>query len=165
MRHAITVTHIERDQFAVDIRGHRLLVDQPQQAHELEAGPAPVELWVAALAACVAHFAHRVLARVDPAATLVATCEYEMSDAAPWRVAFVHVVLTLPPLSAERMVSIRRAAEHCTVGRSLERPPEVVVTLRREPVATPAMTAVDGGGAPILSGAAAAPNGGGRREP
>lgn len=152
MSHSMTVTHVQGDQFAVDIRGHRLVVDQPQRPPALEAGPSPLELWVAGLAACVAHFAHLVLARTDPAATVTATCEYEMSDEPPSRVAVVHVALTLPPLDPERLASIRRAVEQCTVSRSLERPPEVIVTLGSQ-------AAAQG------TGRAAEPAGRSRREP
>jgi organic hydroperoxide reductase OsmC/OhrA len=63
MNAKMTVHHLGADRFAIDIRGHQLVVDQPSESMDHEAGPTPTELFVAALASCAAHFAHRVLIR------------------------------------------------------------------------------------------------------
>jgi putative redox protein len=151
MAHAITVSHVAGEHFTVDIRGHRLAVDQPNAVPGLEAGPTPVELLVAALASCAAHAAQLVLARIAPKASVTATCEYEMSQASPWHVEFVHVALVLPgQLSAQRLASIRRAVDQCTVHESLRQRFEVVVTLLADSAAVPAMTPVNADAAAIL---------------
>jgi uncharacterized OsmC-like protein len=136
MSQTIRVSHVSGHRFSVDIRSHRLTVDQPHAAPALEGGPTPVELFVAALAACAAHSAQLVLTRVDPHASVTATCEYEMSEAPPARVKSVRIAILLPfELSAERVASIRRAVELCSVQQSLRDQPEVAVTLHTDAVA------------------------------
>ena len=58
----VTATHLDGDRFEVAVRGHRLVVDQPTPDGD-DAGPTPVELFVAGLTACVAALAGRYLAR------------------------------------------------------------------------------------------------------
>jgi putative redox protein len=151
MAHSITVRHVSGEHFAVDIRGHQLAVDQPNAVPGLEAGPTPVELFVAALASCAAHAAQLVLTRIDSEASVTATCGYGMSSLSPSRVEFVHVALVLPAaLSPERLASIRRAVDQCTVHQSLRRPVEVVVTLLDDSEAAPAMAPVNADAAAIM---------------
>jgi len=61
----IAVTHVSGDRFAIQVRGHRLVVDQPVADGGQDAGPTPTELFVGSLAACVAFYARRFLARHD----------------------------------------------------------------------------------------------------
>jgi putative redox protein len=130
MAHTITVNHESGERFAVNVRGHRLTVDQRHEVPGVEAGPTPVELFVAALASCAAHSAQLVLSRIDPSASVTTTCEYEMSSTPPWRVEFVHVAIILPgALSEARIASIRRAVDQCTVHTSIRRPIDVAVTI------------------------------------
>jgi putative redox protein len=151
MAKTITVRHVSGEQFVVDIRGHQLAVDQPKATPYFEAGPTPVELFVAALASCAAHSAQLVLARVDANASITAICEYEMSTTPPWHVESVRVDMVLPiTLSAERLASIRRAVDQCTVHESLRQPAKVVVTLVASSPAVPAMAPVNADAAAIL---------------
>ena len=133
MESTITVHHLGCDQFAIEIRGHRIVVDQPSDESHREDGPTPIELLVAALASCAAHFAHRVLVRDDPQATVAVRCAYRMTDDAPHRVERVDLHVTLPPgLSAQRRISVERAMQHCTVHESLRIPPRVEISLAPE---------------------------------
>jgi len=126
----ITVQHLGSNRFAIGIRGHRLVVDQPSDESHREEGPTPTELFVAALASCAAHFAHRVLVRDDPHATVGVRCGYRMTLDAPHRVERVDLHVTLPPgLSAQRRISVERAMQHCTVHESLRIPPRVEISL------------------------------------
>ena len=50
----VVVVHEEGDRFALTIRGHRIVVDQPVEDGGGDAGPTPTELFVASLASCVA---------------------------------------------------------------------------------------------------------------
>jgi putative redox protein len=126
----IAVHHLGLDRFAIDIRGHRLVVDQPSDESHREEGPTSTELFVAALASCAAHFAHRVLVRDDPHATVGVRCGYRMTNDAPHRVELVDLNVTLPPrLSAQRRASVERAMQHCTVHESLRFPPRIEISL------------------------------------
>lgn len=147
----ITVHHLGADRFAIDIRGHRLVVDQPSDSAHREAGPTPTELFVAAFASCAAHYAHRVLIRDDPDATVTVTCRYRLSTAAPWRVELVELDVTIPPgLSAQRRASVERAIQHCTVHESLRQPPHIVTNLAPETALVTAMAPANADAADIL---------------
>jgi uncharacterized OsmC-like protein len=124
------VIHEERDRFAVDIRGHRVVVDQPLADGGGDAGPTPTELFVAGLAACVGHYARRFLARHDlPSEGLEVSASFTMG-AKPPRIESVDVVLHPPAdVPAERLPALLAVASHCTVHNSLTRPPAVRVEL------------------------------------
>src|SRR6266496_433693 len=57
----LAVTHLHTDAYEIDIRGHRLTVDQPVEAGGANLGPTPTELFAASLAACVGFYAGRFL--------------------------------------------------------------------------------------------------------
>jgi uncharacterized OsmC-like protein len=128
------VTHEMRDRFAVDVRGHRFVVDQPVADGGDDAGPTPTELFVAGLAACVAHYARRFLARhALPTEGLEVTASFTMASKPP-RVDSIAVVLHPPEgLPAERLPALLAVASHCTVHNTLFRPPAVRVELAGEP--------------------------------
>jgi uncharacterized OsmC-like protein len=50
----LSVTHQTADRFELQVRGHRLLCDQPLADGGDDQGPTPTELFVGSLAACVA---------------------------------------------------------------------------------------------------------------
>lgn len=147
----ITVHHLGADSFAIDIRGHKVVVDQPTDSAHQEAGPTPTELFVAALASCAAHYARRVLIREDPDATVTVICRHRMSSAAPWRVELVELDVTLPPgLSTQRRASVERAMEHCTVHESLRQPPRIITRLMPDANSMTAMAPANADAAAIM---------------
>jgi putative redox protein len=125
----ITVRHADGDRFEVDVRDHVLTVDQPFPAGG-DAGPTPVELFVASLAACVAALARRYLARHGlPVSGLTVTAEHEATER-PTRVTAIRLALTLPDGVPEaRRRALLAVAAHCTVHNSLRTPPAVTITL------------------------------------
>lgn len=126
---AIRVVHAGGQRLDVAVRGHRLVVDQPEPAGE-DAGPTPVELFVAALAGCVASLGGLYLARHGLAADgLAVVAEHEHAER-PSRVTRVRLVLEPPEaLPPNRLRGLLAVASHCTVHNSLVRPPEVEITV------------------------------------
>ena len=61
----IVVTHDSGLRFAVDIRSHRLVLDQPPHAGGDDTGPTPLELLGASLGSCIALYIYRFLAARD----------------------------------------------------------------------------------------------------
>lgn len=57
--HRIEVSHVDGDAYAVEIRGHRLPVDRPEEAGGQDTAPTPTELFAASLATCVAFHCGR----------------------------------------------------------------------------------------------------------
>ena len=128
----ITARHLDGDRFEVAVRGHRLVVDQPTPGGD-DAGPTPVELFVAGLTACVAALAGRYLARHALTTDgLQVVAEYATTGH-PSRVAQVRLVVTVPPgLSVARRRGLVAVSSHCTVHNSLTTPPEIEVTLAED---------------------------------
>jgi uncharacterized OsmC-like protein len=133
----IRVTHLVADALQIDVRGHRVLVDQPSKDQD-EAGPTPVELFVASLAACAAFYAERFLRSHGlPYQGLQVECEWKMRAGEPARVGRVemHVMppVFVPPELREPLLA---AIDRCTVHNSLREPPAVSVDVATLPVAT-----------------------------
>lgn len=127
---SLTVRHLGGDEFAIDVRGHTVLVDQPVEDGGNDAAPTPTELFLAGLASCVAFYARRYLARREIATEgFAVSMKYEMGSR-PARVATARVVLTPPPsLPTERLAAFLAVASHCTVHNTLAHPPLIEVVL------------------------------------
>jgi uncharacterized OsmC-like protein len=143
----ITVTHVSGDRFAIQVRGHRLEVDQPLADGGQDTGPTPTELFVASLAACVGFYARRFLARHHlDAAGLRVEAAYTMSPDRPARVHTITLRLLLPqPLEENRRRALLAVVDHCTVHNSLRTPPEVRIALVEPADTHPAPPASVGG--------------------
>ncbi len=136
---SLTVTHMYEDAFEIDMRGHRLVVDQPVDAGGADLGPTPTELFLAGLASCVGFYAARYLRRHQLAAdALQVDCDATMSQQPPARVAAVRLRLTgLPPMTHQQRKVLLTVADHCTVHTSLRQPPNVRIELEApQPAAT-----------------------------
>lgn len=133
----ISVRHEGGDRFGIDVRGHRVVVDQPRDVGGKDTGPTPTELFVAGLASCVAFYAERFLRRHHlPVAGLGVDCDFEMSEESPARVATVDVRVRLPlGFPEERRAALDRVVEHCTVHNTLRLGTEVRIGLVAMPAA------------------------------
>jgi putative redox protein len=142
----LNVTHQNNDRFQLRVRGHRFLCDQPLADGGDDQGPTPTELFVASLAACVAFYARRFLARHGLDTTgLRVEAAYTMSPDRPARVHTITLRLLLPqPLEEHRRRALLAVVDHCTVHNSLRTPPEVRVTLAEPARPSPAPLATVG---------------------
>jgi uncharacterized OsmC-like protein len=130
MSDMLHVRHLGDDRFAVDVRGHTVMVDQPFGAGGTDVAPTPTELFVAALASCVGFYARRYLMRhsID-ADGLAVSASYEIGGR-PARVRSLKVLITPPPaLPVERRDAFLAVASHCTVHNTLTAPADVAITL------------------------------------
>ncbi|MFF4541873.1 OsmC family protein [Streptomyces aureus] len=130
--HTLDVSHVDGDAYEVDVRGHRLLVDQPVDAGGTDMAPTPVELFTASLATCVAFYAGRYLQRHGLSRDgLRVRSEYTMATDRPARVDSVRLVVVPPPeLPAERRAAMLAVASHCTVHNTLREPPEIRIEVK-----------------------------------
>jgi uncharacterized OsmC-like protein len=130
--HRLDVSHLAGDAYAVHVRGHWLLVDQPPVPTDGgDAGPTATELFAASLASCVAFYAGRYLARhhIDRTGLRV-HAEFTLAADRPARVADVRVVVSPPAgLPEQRRTAMLAVASHCTVHNSLQQPPGVEIEL------------------------------------
>lgn len=130
MSGSVSVSHLGGDRFAVNIRGHTLLVDQPVEAGGADSAPTPTELFIASLASCVAFYARRYLARHDvPSDGFRVTSTYT-AGGKPNRVTDIAIRVTAPPgLPAKRHAAFLAVSSHCTVHNTLQRPPKITIAL------------------------------------
>lgn len=52
----IIVTHLGGMQFCAEVRGHRIVVDQPQKIGGTNSAPTPIELLTSSLGCCIAFY-------------------------------------------------------------------------------------------------------------
>jgi uncharacterized OsmC-like protein len=130
--HRLEAIHIEGDAYAVNVRGHRLQVDQPLEAGGTDTAPTPTELFAASLATCVAFYAGRFLHRHGlPQAGLRVRTEFTMATDRPPRVAALRLVIVPPPgLPEQRRAALLAVAPRCTVHNTLHQPPEIDIELQ-----------------------------------
>ncbi|MFC8242132.1 OsmC family protein [Streptomyces chartreusis] len=129
--HSFEVTHVERDAYTVDIRGHQVQVDQPVEAGGTDTAPTPTELFAASLATCIAFYAGRFLHRhgLGQAGLRVRT-EFTMATDRPARIASLRVAVVPPPdLPEQRRAALLAVASHCTVHNTLRQAPRIEIEL------------------------------------
>ena len=133
----MTVRSLGADRYAVGLRGHELVVDQPTALGGTDAGPTPTELFVAGLASCVMFYAGRYLARHDiDREGLRMDVAWQLAEGRPPRVGSVTITLTPPPgLPSERVPAFLAVSRGCTVHHSLEQPPKVAIDVAGPSVA------------------------------
>ena len=136
---ALVVQPLGGDRYAVQIRGHEVIVDQPVDAGGTDLGPTPVELFVASLASCVAHYAGSFLARHHICRKgLRVDSSWLMSQDRPARVASVTLRITPPDgLPPERLPALLAVARACTVHNTLELAPHVRIEVAEANVVAP----------------------------
>lgn len=128
-REVLTARLVGGQRFEVVVGDHVLTVDQPSPDGD-DAGPTPVELFVAGLATCVAVLAGRYLARHGlPMHGLAVTAEHAVGER-PSRVTAIRLLLRVPEGVPEtRRRALLAVASHCTVHNSLRTAPDVTISL------------------------------------
>lgn len=130
------VEYREGDRFDIQVRSHRITVDQPVDLGGEDVGPTPTELFVAGLASCVAFYARRYLRRHKLDATGLAVETSYRLGTKPARVAAVDISIQLEhEIPEQRRDGLLAVASHCTVHNSITTAPEIGITLA--PVARP----------------------------
>lgn len=130
MSDELTVRPLDGDRYAIDVRGHTLIVDQPVDAGGTDTAPTPTELFVAGLASCVAYYGGRFLVRHNiPSAGFGVSADFTIGGR-PAQVTDITIVITPPDaLPEERRAAFLAVASHCTVHNTLENKPDVSITL------------------------------------
>ena len=139
VRAPIVVTHDGGVRFSAVVRGHRIVVDQPERAGGGDTGPTPVELLGASLGTCVALYVQQFCqARALSSAGLrVEVMQHGAQN--PNRIGRFDVRVELPEGMPEQYVPmLERVARSCPAHNTLTHGAEV-----RVEVSTPAI--VQGG--------------------
>lgn len=121
----ITVTYVGGDRLRIKASGHELFADQPVQDGGAGSAPTPTELFVASLAACIAHYAQRFLRRHKLSTEgLRVECSYTFAKN-PNRVGTIDLQVDAPGLTDDKREAFERVIEHCTVHNTLRQEPDI----------------------------------------
>jgi putative redox protein len=122
----ITVKHRYGQAFDIDIRGIRLLSDEPVVLGGEDEGPTPTELMVAGLAACAAEEGLRRLSQEGlPYQPFEIEADFAW-DAGSERVASVRLAVVLPSdLSDAAVKAVESAMLACPARKMLTEPPSL----------------------------------------
>ena len=132
----ISVRHESGDRFRVSVRGHDVVVDQPQTG---DAGPTPTELFVASLAACAGFYARRFLSRHGVAdGELSVSCDFGWAPDHS-RVESIAIRIETPDgVPDELRAPLERVLDHCTVHESLHVAPAITFEIASPALVGPA---------------------------
>ena len=137
----VQVRPLEGEAYEIEVRGHRMLVDQPVDAGGVDHAPTPTELFIASITGCVAYYAGRYLTRHGfGRAGLAVSADYEMATDRPVRVASIRMRIEIPDdLPPDRVAGLLAVASQCTVHNSIKHRPSMTVEI--EPPAPHAQAA------------------------
>jgi putative redox protein len=126
----MTARHQGGDRFEMDVRGHRMIVDQPAGVGGNDQGPTPTELFIAGIASRVGFYAERFLRRHSlPVEGLEVRCEFTMDPEAV-RVSLVQLRVVVPAfLNEAHRRALLAVVDHCTVHNSIRQGPDVGIAV------------------------------------
>jgi putative redox protein len=127
---AVTVEHLDGERYAVGVRGHLITVDQPLADGGTDTAPTPTELFVSALASCVAFYAGRFLDRHGlNRRGLSVTASFAMATDRPARIASMTLSVSAPTLPENRRDAFLAVVNHCTVHNTLHQVPDIDISI------------------------------------
>ena len=128
----IVASHRQGVAFAVEHRGHTILMDQPEENGGADSGMTPPELFAASLAGCVGYYVARYCqqAGIDTAG-LAVRCGWQTLDG-PKRIGSLAVDVDLPAVPEKRKQAVQRVASTCLLHATLMHPPALTVRLNGE---------------------------------
>lgn len=125
----MVVTHLGGARFAADIRGHRIVVDQPAPTGD-DSAPMPLELLGASLGTCVALYVQRYLASRGLPYDGMRVEVAQRGAANPGRIGQFTVRVALPDgLPGHHLELLERVARSCPAHNTLVHGAEVDVQL------------------------------------
>lgn len=122
----ITVTHLGGMSFAAQVRGHRVVVDQPLKAGGGDSAPTPVELLTTSLGCCIAFYVQQFCRSRNLPYQGMRVEVVPQSISGRIDKFAVRVVMPdpLPPHEAELL---ERVARSCPVHATLAHPAEIAI--------------------------------------
>lgn len=133
-KQAIVVTHLGGMQFSAQIRGHRIVVDQPQKIGGTDSAPTPIELLTSSLGCCIAFYV-REFCRSRSLPYLGMSVEVMPQTTAGRIDRFTVRVIMPEPLPARETELLERVARSCPAHATLAHGADIALGIE-VPVAT-----------------------------
>lgn len=116
----ITVTHVSGVKFAINIRSHEILVDQPIAGGGMDSAPTPIELLGASLGSCVAFYLHHFFHKRGLPADDISVSVIQTSVSNPNRIGSFEVTVQLPAdIPDHYMPMLQRVIDACPAHNTL----------------------------------------------
>jgi putative redox protein len=117
----VSIKHEDGLRVSARIRQHEVIFDVPPEKGGADAGPTPVEFLAAALGACMAmHVVMYCKSAGLPYEGFGLDLDFQLAKD-PLRIGSLAVDLALPPgFPGQRIESVKRAAQQCTVKNTLK---------------------------------------------
>lgn len=129
-RPPMVITHDGGMRFAADIRGHRLIVDQPERAGGTDTAPMPIELLGASLGTCIALYVQQFCATRGLPYEGMRVELQQRGAQNPGRIGQFEVKVILPTeLPAHYAEMVERVARSCPAHNTFEHGAEVKVEI------------------------------------
>lgn len=123
------ITYLDGAAFEAEVRGHRVLCDQPAGAGD-DRGMSPPEFLLVSLGTCAGYYALQYLkTRGLPTDGLRVTVEADKAMG-PARLASFRVDVQVPELEERHKEGVLRAVHSCLIHHTLQHPPKVEIALQ-----------------------------------
>jgi uncharacterized OsmC-like protein len=124
----ISIEHLNNTKFAVTVRGHRLICDQPPANGGADEGPTPPEFLLVSLGTCAGFYAASYLKNHGLKLPLGVSVNSEKASA-PARLAKFHIAIDCPGLPHEHETGLLRSVNACLIKNTLAQPPVIETVL------------------------------------
>jgi len=129
-RTPIVVTHDGGVRFTAQVRGHRIVVDQPERAGGADTGPAPIELLGASLGTCVALYVQQFCQARGLSSAGMRVEVMQLGAQNPNRIGEFGVRVELPDgIPDQYLPMLERVAKSCPAHNTLVHGAEVRVEI------------------------------------
>ena len=136
--------HTQGD-LTVFVGGHSLALDGEKEGHPYALPTSPVELLVAALAACMASSGRQFLHRAGLEEGLVVESAFDMSEAHPDHIVRISFTVTIPSgIPTGLREALAGVLNHCAVHTPLHLAPTVEVAVRERQTTASGADAIRG---------------------
>ena len=127
---SITTTYDSGMKFTTDVRGMKIVVDQPVEAGGTNEGPTPPELLVVALTTCIGVYATMYMNRAEIDTTgLKVSADYEKVQR-PTRIGSITIKVEAPSVTEEHKEKFLKFVDQCMVHNTLHHCPDIAIDLK-----------------------------------
>jgi len=126
----VKVSYRNGMQYEAEVRGHKVICDQPLDAGGEDAGMTPPEFLLVSLGTCAMYYVANYLRMQKlPAEGMTLTVEADKAINPP-RLGKFRIAIEIPGVTEERhLEGARRSAEKCLVKNTLLMAPEIELTV------------------------------------
>ena len=128
-----TVRYLNGVSFEVDVRGHKVVCDQPRENQGADTGMSPPEFLLSSLATCAGFYALQYLKTRSLTAEGLTVNVTASKQLGPARLASFFIEIVVPGLTDERhKEGVLRAAKSCLIHNTLLNAPQIETVVLAE---------------------------------